>query len=220
MKKKTDPVGEKEKPADGKGVEPSASKGETLAAKRRMQIFDAASVVFGRQGYHKATVKEIAIEAGLGKGTLYEYIRSKQDLLFIVVEEGHRRILESVVKQINDASLSPEEKLRRAVQIQVGFIDHYSDAARALMPEVEGLTEYDRDRMEKVKENYLQVFRRILDEGVAAGVFRDFDTLAASEVICNACILWGKSDTLRETLKSARKFETMLNELFINGLKK
>jgi len=58
-----------------------------------MQIFEAAAALFAEKGYHTATVQEVAEKAGLGKGTIYEYVRSKKELLLFVAEEDRDDIL-------------------------------------------------------------------------------------------------------------------------------
>ncbi|HSH02948.1 MAG TPA: TetR/AcrR family transcriptional regulator [Anaerolineae bacterium] len=55
-------------------------------AARKEQILAAASSVFGKKGYQRATTREIAAEADVGEGTIYNYFESKQGLLQAVVE--------------------------------------------------------------------------------------------------------------------------------------
>ena len=47
---------------------------------RRDNILEAAALVFSEKGYHQARVEEIAVQAGIGKGTVYEYFASKLEL--------------------------------------------------------------------------------------------------------------------------------------------
>jgi AcrR family transcriptional regulator len=53
---------------------------------KRQRIVKAAARVFARRGFSNASMAEIAAEAGVGKGTLYEYVSSKNDLFFAVFE--------------------------------------------------------------------------------------------------------------------------------------
>ena len=54
---------------------------QQLIEARRNQILDAAAVVFAEKGFHGATTKDIAGEAGIAEGTIYNYFESKHDLL-------------------------------------------------------------------------------------------------------------------------------------------
>jgi len=58
---------------------------------RRTQILDAAAQVFAQQGYERATITEIARAAGLAEGSLYNYFRSKEDLLIHIPQHFIRR---------------------------------------------------------------------------------------------------------------------------------
>ncbi len=48
---------------------------------RKRQILDAAGRVFGQKGFHSATVRDVALEAGIAAGTIYNYFRNKADLM-------------------------------------------------------------------------------------------------------------------------------------------
>jgi AcrR family transcriptional regulator len=54
---------------------------------RRKQILDAALAVFSRKGYGEATIPDIAEEAGVGVGTIYNYYESKRDLLVSLIHD-------------------------------------------------------------------------------------------------------------------------------------
>jgi AcrR family transcriptional regulator len=53
---------------------------------RRNQIIEAAAHVFAQKGYAGSSVADIAVTAGIGKGTIYAYFESKEDLFFAVFE--------------------------------------------------------------------------------------------------------------------------------------
>jgi AcrR family transcriptional regulator len=74
------------------------------AAAKRRRIFDAAREVVMRKGYDATTMEEIALGASVGKGTLYNFFASKEDLFFSLVMDGLDRIREFV-----DAEVDPFE---------------------------------------------------------------------------------------------------------------
>lgn len=57
-----------------------------LVEMRRSQFVKAAGELFARKGYHKTTIREITQGAGLSTGLIYSYVRSKEDMLFLVLE--------------------------------------------------------------------------------------------------------------------------------------
>jgi len=70
------------------------------AAQKRRHIFDATREVIMRRGYDTATMDEIAAEAGVGKGTLYNFFSSKEDLFLSLVMDGLERIRELVEAEV------------------------------------------------------------------------------------------------------------------------
>lgn len=65
---------------------PTAIKDEQLIAVRRRQIVQAGVQLFKEKGFHRTTTREIAKLAGFSIGTLYEYIRTKEDVLYLVCD--------------------------------------------------------------------------------------------------------------------------------------
>src|SRR5699024_12757311 len=61
---------------------------------RRNQMIKGAITHFKEKGFHKTTTREIAKEAGFSIGTLYEYIRTKEDVLFLVFEAIYEQVNE------------------------------------------------------------------------------------------------------------------------------
>lgn len=77
-------------------------KDESLIEKRRTEMIHAAVRLFKEKGFHRTTTREIAKEAGFSIGTLYEYIRTKEDILYLVCDNIYlevRKRLEPIEKQ-------------------------------------------------------------------------------------------------------------------------
>ncbi len=76
------------------------AKTEQRLRQRTAQILDAAARVFARKGFHRATTKEIAQEAGVAEGTIYNYYQTKRDLLIAMIA---RLASESIVEVLERA---------------------------------------------------------------------------------------------------------------------
>ena len=66
---------------------------QTASEDKRLRIIKGAIKVFSQQGFYKAKIEEIAEQAGVGKGTVYEYFASKEELfleMFLYIEERCR----------------------------------------------------------------------------------------------------------------------------------
>jgi len=77
---------------------------------RRKQILEMSIKVFTKQGYHKAKIEDIANEANIGKGTVYQYFTSKKELFKEMVAYcmgGYNSQLEAII----DSQLDIKDKL-------------------------------------------------------------------------------------------------------------
>ncbi len=81
---------------------------------KKGQIVQAAAVVFAGKGYGRATISEIAEEAEVGKGTVFEYFESKEDLFFEVFRyqiEAHKQLADQAAEEAMERKCSAMELL-------------------------------------------------------------------------------------------------------------
>ncbi|PHR23899.1 MAG: TetR family transcriptional regulator [Desulfotalea sp.] len=67
-------------------------KNQQLVKERRQQIVDGAVKLFINKGYHKTTTRELAKETGMSIGSLYEYVSTKEDVLYLVCIAIHSAV--------------------------------------------------------------------------------------------------------------------------------
>src|SRR5690606_22840577 len=103
----------------------SSVKDESLIEKRRAQMIRGAVMLFKEKGFHRTTTRETAKASGVSIGTLYEYIRTKEDVLYLVCDsiydEVHARL---DALDIEKGSL---EVLVTALEHYYGLIDDMQD---------------------------------------------------------------------------------------------
>jgi len=80
------------------GEVPTQIKNPVLVDRRRRQIVAAAAQLFIKKGFHKTTTRQIAQAAGFSIGSLYEYVASKEDVLYLVCESIHAEVRAAVAK--------------------------------------------------------------------------------------------------------------------------
>jgi TetR/AcrR family transcriptional regulator, cholesterol catabolism regulator len=85
-----------------KGV-PTLVKNQALVEQRHRQIVDAAVTLFIENGFHKTTTRQIAQAAGISIGSLYEYIATKEDVLYLVCDAIHAEIEHGVADALERA---------------------------------------------------------------------------------------------------------------------
>ena len=87
---------------------------QRLRAESRQRLLAAARAAFVRLGYDRATVRDVAREAGVSQGLLYNYFRDKDDLLREVFRQGARDVAESLAA--GEDGGTPEERLERMIR--------------------------------------------------------------------------------------------------------
>jgi AcrR family transcriptional regulator len=91
------------------------TKDPDLIRDRREQLIRAALEVFQKKGFHEATVRDIGRAAALTQGTIYNYVRSKEDILFLVCDHVVAEYVESV-QQASVATGDPLTRLEGALR--------------------------------------------------------------------------------------------------------
>ena len=102
------------------------------AAERRQELLDAAVDVFARDGYHRASLEDIAGAAGVSKALIYEHFSSKRELHDELVLAHAGEIFRRLQDSAGSAGLPGQERLRRGIHAFLGFVDEHREAWRAL----------------------------------------------------------------------------------------
>jgi AcrR family transcriptional regulator len=156
-----------------------------LVERRHEQIFRAASRIFISRGYHAATVREIAREAGLSLGSLYSYIRTKEDILFLVFQKLTNTLRENIRRAIAGID-DPVEQVRAALRADLETTERYQDEILLMYHETKSL---DRDSLRHVlarEADYVRFFEDILRVGYERGIFKG-DPRVSADIITYLC---------------------------------
>jgi AcrR family transcriptional regulator len=156
---------------------------EQLIEERRNQILDAAARLFARKGYKGATIREIAREAGVSEGTIYNYFDSKHDLLISLPQRISWPMVSSFVKsarrQAPATVADDEDQMVQLLQATMSSIQQHTDAVKVLLAYIPFM---DEEIQAQFLEETTRFFTRIFDfEGflqarIEASTFRPFDT--------------------------------------------
>ena len=122
-----------------KKIEVQASvKDERLVKKRRDEMIKGAVTLFIEKGYHRTTTREIAKAAGFSIGTLYEYIRSKDDILYLVCDNIYDEVRERLQKAL-ELSEGTLEGLRLGISYYFRICDEMQDEVLVMYQEAKSL---------------------------------------------------------------------------------
>jgi AcrR family transcriptional regulator len=153
---------------------------------RRRAILRVAGRLFSQRGYYGTSIRDIAAAIRLQGGSLYAHIASKEELLWEIVDEGAQAFLSSL-EPIVRSERPPLEKLRMAVAAHIRVVTERQDAAVVFNHEWRALSPKRRHEILARRDAYEMLFREILREGIASGVFRaDLDVPLITRFILTA----------------------------------
>lgn len=157
-----------------------------MAGDRGVEIRQAAVRLFAQQGYDATSMRDIASAVGLLPGSLYAHIRSKEQLLLEIIEQGiqdFRRVMEPVVSGDEPAP----DRLRLAIGRHVQVIADSLDRTGIVFHQWRSLEGANRARVVAARREYEQMFRQVLQDGVDEGsLAADLDVRMAVLVILGA----------------------------------
>jgi len=185
-----------------------------LQERRRAEILDAATAVFSKDGFATADVQEIADQTGVGKGTVYRYFSSKEELFLASVDHGMRN-LKIAVDTAADSAKEPLERIAKGVHAYLTFFSEHPEIVELLVIE----RAHFRDRKTPTYFVHCNAnmgpWQDLFRELIRAGTIRDLPVEQITEVISD--LLYGTMFTnyFAGSKKSpARQCEEALDILF------
>ena len=154
---------------------------ELTDAKRR--LYEAAMELFGRDGYHGVSIRDIANALGQQPSAIYFHVASKQELLFELALIGHEAHLKRLRDALMDAGADPLDQLRAVVTAHVEGHLIYPAMGRLTNRELGALTQDQLRTVLAIRSQAEQTFIDVLDRGVRMGVFHVDDTFLAAKAL-------------------------------------
>jgi AcrR family transcriptional regulator len=163
------------------------SRAKSESASRERDIVATAARLFKEKGYRATTLEDIAAAVGMLKGSLYYYIRSKEELLHLVVRDPIRQVY-SELEAIVASDLPFTQKIARAiVNHMTVFHLHYPHIAVYLHDYRHLMDKLEQNVMETPKE-YQRLWDTLLRQGIATGEIRDdVDVAMAGYALLGMC---------------------------------
>ncbi|WP_017756634.1 TetR/AcrR family transcriptional regulator [Calidifontibacillus oryziterrae] len=118
---------------------PASVKDEKLIEKRRDQMIKGAVKLFIKKGFHRSTTREIAKASGFSIGTLYEYIRKKEDVLYLVCDSIYDHV-QLRLQEVIDTERGTINSLKEAVRSYFKVMDELQDEVLVMYQEAKSLT--------------------------------------------------------------------------------
>ena len=194
-------------------------KKELLKKEKRDHILKSAAQVFARRGYNRTLIADIATEADIGKGTVYEYFKSKEDLFFAVFEWFVKTSETDVKDHIAALGGSVSDRLmvlsRSLMETWIGVGDLYTLVMEFWSASASSkMRNQFKNAFRKGYQDYRYLVSALIQEGIDRGEFRvdvDKASLAASLVgTWDALLLQAWFDDGFDPLAVAEHFMSMV----------
>lgn len=186
---------------------------------KRRAILQQAIRTFAELGFRGSDVQVIADRAGVGKGTVYRYFRSKEDLFWATTYEVLQRLQAHMLAAMERAD-GPSRKIRAACVAYAGFFQadpHYLEIFVQDRAEFRGAApEAHRQQHERMIEH----FADIMQQGIAAGEFHPADVrqaIVSLGAMMYGTVVFGCYSKIDRTLTEMAEYAA---DVFLEGIKR
>lgn len=185
------------------------------------RILRIAAQLFARKGHDATGIAELGEAVGLGRGTLYHHIESKESLLFEISVE-HVFDLVAFAEGLIDNDLPPEMKVRRLSRQLMWTIAENLPELTVFFHDFRALSPERAKTLADLRQRFEDAWLRLLEQGVEAGVFRPMHPVIVKGLLGmhNYSYLWlNPEGELRPDEISDIFCDAFLNGLRASGLR-
>lgn len=142
-------------------------KDEHLIEKRRSEMIKGAVQLFKQKGFHRTTTREIAKASGFSIGTLYEYIRTKEDVLYLVCDSIYDQVKDRLQRM--DLEAGTLESLKLGIGYYFKVVDDMQDEVLVMYQEAKSLSKDALPYVLKKEMDMVSMFERLIRRCVENG---------------------------------------------------
>ena len=197
---------------------PTTIKDQDLVAQRRSEIIDVATRLFLERGFHKTSIRDIARACPFNLASLYMYVTSKEDILFLVAQQ----LIEEKAKAMAAVEISdddPAGSFRTALKSYCRIVHRYRPHIRLLYRELDVLSPPRREVVMASLSTVTDVFEQIVRKGIKSGIFSELEPKLVALNALFLCHLWSlHTRALRSITQNIDEFFDMQSNIVLQGL--
>ena len=184
----------------------------------RQDILEAAAQVFRQKGFHGASMNDIADAVKLQKASLYHHVSSKQEILFELLDQSLKLILEQI-SSISTQDVPADKKLRLMIQAYLQILGDNLDLAAVLLFEHRALERRQHARHVPSRDKFETLWRDVISDGVRTKTFQCEDPAIAARALLGL-LNWTTTWYRPNGEKSIQQIADDYSNLLLNGLLK
>ncbi|MHB1420061.1 MAG: TetR/AcrR family transcriptional regulator [Bacillota bacterium] len=187
-----------------------------LGIDREKEIIDAAAELFREKGYERTRLQDIGEKVGLLRGSLYYYIKNKEELLWKVVEPSTLITVEEL-KAVLNSDMTTGDKIKQAIKQLIHLYHEYYPHVFVFMGEkLSGLSQEYVDAVYRVSKEFKTLWLELINQGKKEGQIReDLDSEIIFQGMFGMCFYmhrWYEIDGRLSSEEIGRVFSTILWE--------
>ncbi len=187
-------------------------------ALNRKAVHDAVVRILARDGSEALTMDHVASEAGMAKGTLYSYFKSKDELLEWV-KDVSLEPLRHELAGILESDLPPDEKLRRFVSRQLGYFEEHRGFFRVLLWErLASTAGFHKRRQDRRYLARVEQLAGVLREGERIELFRLLNPVKVAAFVMESAIALVGQRLSYDNPGPVEDDANLLAEVVLNGI--
>jgi AcrR family transcriptional regulator len=195
-------------------------KDEKLIKKRRDQMVKGAVNLFKEKGFHRTTTREIARSAGFSIGTLYEYIRQKEDVLYLVSDSIYDQVHLRLEQDI-DTKQGTLESLKLAIKNYFKVMDDMQDEILVMYQEVKSLSKdalpYVLKKEFEMAEIFKEIMKSCIDNGELTLSEQECELLAHNIIVQGQ--MWAFRRWAVQKLYTIDQYIELQTKMLLQGVK-
>jgi AcrR family transcriptional regulator len=195
---------------------PSAVKDEGLVQKRREQILLGAIELFSKNGFHKSTLDELAKASGISHGSIYSYIKSKEDIFSLIHEFLYKKLYEGIENTVYEKN--PIEKLKQLIRADLNLTDKWSKTVLLLYQESHILKGDRLVNLLKQERAHIAKYEEVIQECIDQGYLAKTNVRATANIIKTMMDSWVVKQWDLKSWVNKSEMEKLIIQILLEGL--
>lgn len=167
---------------------PLSPKQQAMEIKRR-KIYDGACDVIGSEGYAATTIRKVAKAAGVPISTMYQYIETKEDLLFMITSQCMEEIFQYMTTELTREG-DAITKITQAVDAYLKYVSKNRRYINLAYRETRALSRVNREKIFEIERRFTRLWEEIIIAGNDEGVFSAKQSRLAANMVYFFCNVW------------------------------
>lgn len=146
------------------------------------RILESAIKIIGQRGFHSAKVKDIANDAGVADGTIYNYFNNKEDILITIFRVKLEEYVKKALFELS-GGIPADEKIKILVKYHIKVMTENPYLANVFQIELRQPMKELRVKVRKHLREYFKLIENVIEEGIKDKIFStDLDVYLAREM--------------------------------------